>query len=99
MANNIHRSLRSPRLNPFAFPSDTDFRFVLLIFSVLGATSLIYNVLSTNPLSSQTTAALHCNAPFQARTYRDIEAIFNAQQDYTHGSTSFSCRPIARTGP
>ncbi len=82
MANNIYRSLRSPRLNPFAFPSDTDFRFVLLIFSVLGATSLIYNVLSTNSLSSQTTAALHCNAPFQARTYRDIEAIFDAQQRY-----------------
>jgi Zn-dependent protease with chaperone function len=82
MADNIQRSLRPPRLNPFAFPSDTDFRFVLLIFSVLGATSLIYNVLSSNPLYSQTTAALHCNAPFQARTYRDIEAIFEAQQRY-----------------
>src|SRR5438874_11306081 len=33
------------RLNPFAFPSDTDFRFVLLIVSVLGASLLIYEAL------------------------------------------------------
>jgi hypothetical protein len=32
----------TPRLNPFAFPSDTDFRFVLLIVSVLGASLFIY---------------------------------------------------------
>ncbi len=31
-----------PRLNPFAFPSDTDFRFVLLIVSVLGSSLLLY---------------------------------------------------------
>src|SRR5688572_9454396 len=34
---------RLPRLNPFAFPSDTDFRFVLLIVSVLGASLFIYS--------------------------------------------------------
>jgi Zn-dependent protease with chaperone function len=33
----------SPRLNPFAFPSDTDFRFVLLIVTVLGASLFIYS--------------------------------------------------------
>jgi Zn-dependent protease with chaperone function len=33
---------RTPRLNPFAFPSDTDFRFLLLIVSVLGASLFIY---------------------------------------------------------
>ena len=31
------------RLNPFAFPSDTDFRFLLLILSVLGASLFIYS--------------------------------------------------------
>jgi Zn-dependent protease with chaperone function len=36
---------RAPRLNPFAFPSDTDFRFVLLIISVLSATVLLYSLL------------------------------------------------------
>jgi Zn-dependent protease with chaperone function len=34
---------RPPRLNPFAFPSDTTFRFVLLIVAVLGASLFIYN--------------------------------------------------------
>jgi Peptidase family M48 len=33
---------RPARLNPFAFPSDTDFRFVLLIVSVLGSSLLLY---------------------------------------------------------
>lgn len=33
------------RLNPFAFPSDTDFRFVLLIASVLGSALFIYEAL------------------------------------------------------
>jgi Zn-dependent protease with chaperone function len=33
---------RRPRLNPFAFPSDTTFRFVLLVVAVLGATLYIW---------------------------------------------------------
>jgi Zn-dependent protease with chaperone function len=32
-----------PRLNPFAFPSDTSFRFVLLIVAVVSASLFIYN--------------------------------------------------------
>lgn len=32
----------SPQLNPFAFPSDTHFRFILLIATVLGASLFIY---------------------------------------------------------
>lgn len=36
---------RPPRLNPFVFPSDTSFRFILLIVSVLGASLLIYSAL------------------------------------------------------
>lgn len=34
-----------PRLNPFAFPSDTDFRFVMLITATISASFLIYNFL------------------------------------------------------
>ena len=33
---------RRPRLNPFAFPSDTTFRFVLLVLAVLGATLYVW---------------------------------------------------------
>ena len=36
-----------PRLNPFAFPSDTDFRFVMLITATISASFLIYNFLYT----------------------------------------------------
>ena len=32
-----------PRLNPFAFPSDTTFRFVLLVVAVLGSTLYVWN--------------------------------------------------------
>lgn len=32
-----------PRLNPFAFPSDTTFRFVLLIAAILGVSLFTYN--------------------------------------------------------
>ncbi len=35
---------RTARLNPFAFPSDTDLRFILLIACVLGASLWIYYV-------------------------------------------------------
>jgi Zn-dependent protease with chaperone function len=34
---------RRPRLNPFAFPSDTTFRFVLLVGAVLGTTLYVWN--------------------------------------------------------
>lgn len=43
MAAQSQIAVRSPRLNPFAFPSDTDSRFVLLIVSVLGASLFIYS--------------------------------------------------------
>ncbi len=43
MSANSQPGLRPPRLNPFIFPSDTDFRFVLLIVSVLGASLFIYD--------------------------------------------------------
>lgn len=43
MVTSTQPTMRSPRLNPFAFPSDTDFRFILLIVSVLGASLFIYS--------------------------------------------------------
>lgn len=43
MVANAKTSVRPPRLNPFAFPSDTDFRFILLIVSVVGASLFIYS--------------------------------------------------------
>lgn len=43
MVNNTPVAPRRPHLNPFAFPSDTDLRFILLIVCVLGATLSIYN--------------------------------------------------------
>jgi Zn-dependent protease with chaperone function len=42
MMENTQANVSTHRLNPFAFPSDTDFRFVLLIFSVLGTSLFIY---------------------------------------------------------
>ena len=43
MDDNLQATAPVPRLNPFAFPSDTDFRFVLLIVTVLGASLFIYS--------------------------------------------------------
>ncbi len=41
----LSASAQVPRLNPFAFPSSTTFRFVLLIVAILGASAFIYNSL------------------------------------------------------
>ncbi len=45
MVANSQTDNRKPRLNPFAFPSDTDFRFVTLIVGVLGTSLFIYSLL------------------------------------------------------
>jgi hypothetical protein len=39
----VQASRPGPRLNPFAFPSDTDFRFVLLLVTVMSACLVLYN--------------------------------------------------------
>lgn len=44
MTANSQADARTPRLNPFVFPSDMDFRLVLLIVSVLGASVFIYDL-------------------------------------------------------
>ncbi len=43
MAASPASSARPPRLNPFAFPSDTDFRFILLVVAVLAVSMFMYN--------------------------------------------------------
>jgi Zn-dependent protease with chaperone function len=43
MATDPQAAGQAPRLNPFIFPSDTTFRFILLIVSVLGTSLFIYN--------------------------------------------------------
>lgn len=45
MSSDTHAESHPPRLNPFAFPSDTDFSFVLLIASVIGASLFIYTTI------------------------------------------------------
>ncbi len=47
MAAQSQAGVRAPRLNPFAFPSDTDIRFVLLVVSVVGVS--LYGYLSFYP--------------------------------------------------
>jgi Zn-dependent protease with chaperone function len=45
---------RSPRLNPFAFPSDTDFSFVLLVVTVVGVSIFYFFILHlTVPILAQ----------------------------------------------
>ncbi len=41
----------TPRFDPFVFPPDTTFRFVLLIISVIGASLFVYNTLQFNELA------------------------------------------------
>jgi Zn-dependent protease with chaperone function len=44
---------QKPRLNPFAFPPETDFRFWLLILAVLGASLFTYELLYFNVPANQ----------------------------------------------
>jgi Zn-dependent protease with chaperone function len=72
-----------PRLNPFAFRSDTDSSFVLLIISVLGSSLIFFNELAyTAPfLHQQVVAYTHCALEFQrvkSTNYTDFYAYLNA---------------------
>ena len=58
MTNDAVGGKQPPRLNPFTFPADTDFRFVLLIALVLGSTLYIYWYLS--PIEQQFTLDSQC---------------------------------------
>jgi Zn-dependent protease with chaperone function len=58
MTNDAEGGKQPPRLNPFAFPADTSFRFVLLIALVLGSSLYIYWYLS--PIEQQLTLDSQC---------------------------------------
>jgi Zn-dependent protease with chaperone function len=58
MTNDAEGGRQPPRLNPFAFPADTDFRFVLLIALVLASSLYIYWQLS--PIEQQLTLVSQC---------------------------------------
>jgi Zn-dependent protease with chaperone function len=60
------RSEPGPRLNPFAFPADTDLRFVLLVAAVVGISLFMYYSLSfrLNPVYKQ--AVQTCSASAEA---------------------------------
>ena len=79
---------RSVRLNPFIFPSDTDFRFALLILAVLGASIFIFSTLYlTIPVNfvrtdvaTQSSQAVFAAHPTQSNA--DIQARLNAINQY-----------------
>jgi Zn-dependent protease with chaperone function len=56
-------SERRPRLNPFAFPSDTAFRFGLLVTAVIGANLYVWQWIANVSRSAEehTSRALACN--------------------------------------
>ena len=69
-------STSAPRLNPFVFPSDTTFRFALLVVAVLGANLYVWNWL-WNALGSDG-QAVAAGYEFCVRTYGtagDIEGV------------------------
>ncbi len=68
-----HSDVRAPQPDPFAFPSDTDFRFVLLIVAVLGASLFIYKWFV--PSTQQTEAAVQCLITLQAMQARQGNAL------------------------
>jgi Zn-dependent protease with chaperone function len=57
-----------PRLNPFAFPADTDFRFVLLIATIIGASLFIFNALYFSTHDNQVAMATYLDCFTKAKT-------------------------------
>jgi hypothetical protein len=53
MAAHLRQNNQLQQINPFLFPADTTFRFILLIVSVIGSSLFIYSVLAFN-LGGQT---------------------------------------------
>src|SRR5947209_8574513 len=89
---------RLPRLNPFAFPSDTDSSFVLLIISVLGSGIVFFNNLAFYLpfLHPQVVAFAQCALPalrVKQSDYPDfytyVDALEAAVATYDRCSSSF----------
>ena len=68
---------RRPRLNPFAFPSDTAFRFGLLVAAVLGANLYVWQWIGGKTRTEEELAGVvACGrlAPFDARSTEEFTA-------------------------
>jgi Zn-dependent protease with chaperone function len=66
---------RRARLNPFAFPSDTDLRFALLIVTVLGASLFIYNWISLQMHFQELLAVASCEVPQGPKSIQALSAL------------------------
>ncbi len=75
---------RRPRLNPFAFPSDTAFRFGLLVAAVLGANLYVWQWIAATPGARQSTS----QARARACAFSDQRHEHRAAR--THSPTAFS---------
>ena len=64
-----------PRLNPFAFPSDTDFRLLLLIAAVIGSGLFIYNWVYFALPQSRADVAMYQLCQQQAQAHATLIAI------------------------
>ncbi|MDQ6774493.1 MAG: hypothetical protein M3024_16185 [Candidatus Dormibacteraeota bacterium] len=72
---------RSPRLNPFAFPSSTGFRFALLVASVLGTSILCFSLIHDSLpdwLDAWTGALARCQAQAAGAQGQDGSGISRA---------------------
>ncbi len=83
MVNNPPVAPHRPRLNPFAFPSDTDLRFMMLVVTVLGASLFIYNWICLQmhfqDLRTSASCALHLEPKLkQALSALDVKAFQKA---------------------
>jgi Zn-dependent protease with chaperone function len=92
MNNASQTSPRSPRINPFAFPTDTDLRFVLLIFSVLSSTLFVYNLLSADFLGAQINIALQCTRSVPTSLSGDLTSLVIIQQQNLNTACQSSYR-------
>ena len=78
---------RRPRLNPFAFPSDTAFRFGLLVAAVLGANLYVWQWIASTSRSPEehTAGTRECLAfsPANATSLQELNALSDAFSDCT----------------
>ncbi|GAC1646334.1 MAG: hypothetical protein NVS4B12_13240 [Ktedonobacteraceae bacterium] len=73
----VHNTLVAPRrrLNPFAFPSDTDLRFLLLVVTVLGTSLFIYNWISLQTHIQELLAVGSCELRHQQELKQALSAL------------------------
>jgi Zn-dependent protease with chaperone function len=83
-----------PRLNPFIFPTDTDFRFIILIVSFLGASLFIFKLLYFSfdgRSSSYVTTQLECMNLKGTYNFSDLDNYRNPEYLAAHEAYN-SCR-------